>query len=45
MRGEAATAETALARLAAALGGTVLARFGAVPWRVRIALPVAPASR
>ena len=45
MRGEDAAAETALARLAAALGGTVQARLGAFPWRVRIALPVAPASQ
>lgn len=43
--GEDATAETALARLAAALGGTAQARLGAFPWRVRLALPAAAASR
>ena len=41
VRGE----ETALARLAMALGGTAQARLGAFPWRVRIALPAAAAGR
>jgi DNA-binding response OmpR family regulator len=36
---DTAAAETALARLAAALGGTGPARLGAFPWRVRIGLP------
>jgi CheY-like chemotaxis protein len=43
VRGADAVAETALARLAAALGGTAQARLGAFPWRVRIALPAAGA--
>jgi hypothetical protein len=38
VRVAATAAETALAQLAAALGGTVQARLGAFPWRVRIAL-------
>lgn len=42
-RGQAAAAEAALARLAAALGGTAEARLGAFPWRVRIGLPAAVA--
>ena len=45
VRGEDAAAETALARLAVALGGTAQARLGAFPWRVRIALPAAAAGR
>lgn len=49
VRGEDAAAETAaetaLARLAAALGGTAQARLGAFPWRVRIALPATAAGR
>ena len=45
VRGEDAAAETALARLAVALGGTAQARLGAFPWRVRIALPAAAADR
>lgn len=45
VRGQAAAAETALARLAAALGGTAQARLGAFPWRVRIGLPAAVADR
>jgi hypothetical protein len=45
VRGEAAAAQTALARLATALGGTAQARLGAFPWRVRLALPAAAAGR
>ena len=45
VHGEDAAAETALAQLAAALGGTAQARLGAFPWRVRIALPAAAAGR
>ena len=45
VRGEDAAAQTALARLATALGGTAQARLGAFPWRVRLALPAAAASR
>jgi CheY-like chemotaxis protein len=41
VRAEAGAAETALARLAAALGGTAQARLGAFPWRIRIGLPAA----
>ena len=45
VRGEDAAAQTALDRLAAALGGTAQARLGAYPWRVRLALPAAAAGR
>ncbi len=43
VRAEAAAAQQALARLAAALGGTTQARLGTFPWRVRIGLPAAAA--
>jgi CheY-like chemotaxis protein len=45
VRGEDAAAQTALARLATALGGIAQARLGAFPWRVRLALPAAAAGR
>lgn len=45
LRVAATAAETALAQLAAALGGTAQARLGAFPWRVRIALASEAAAR